>query len=277
MFPWSLQAPPSILFSWGPFTLHWYGLLFVCGFLCASYVVWRRIAFYKNVGEILFPQRNSWLDIVNGLTPLFLWGIVGARLWEVTIVNPAYYFSRPLAVFALHEGGLAFHGGIIAGGVYLLWKLKNETLSAFDLFSPAVALGQAIGRWGNYFNQELFGVPTNAWWGIFIDPLRRPEGYKEFATFTPTFFIESASLAVIGILLIYISPVYHAQQKKGYIFAWYLIGSGIIRFFVEIIRLDPVGSFAGLRYPQWVSLGMIVIGIMLIAMRASKIFRDEKN
>jgi len=194
--------PSPVLAAFGPLAIHWYGLLLVVGGV-AAYLVSRKLFAKAGVALALLDEL---------LFPLIVAGFVGARAYHV--VNEWwYYWQRPLEVFAVWRGGLAIHGALIGGLVALVWFIRNnpkvvtgrdlslQFLYLADLLAPGFALGQAIGRWGNYFNQELYGLPTGVSWGIPIELLKRVAGFEQYNFFHPTFLYESAWLFVVFIIL----------------------------------------------------------------------------
>ncbi|MBI4281266.1 prolipoprotein diacylglyceryl transferase [Candidatus Uhrbacteria bacterium] len=239
--------PSRILATVGGFTIYWYGLAYVVA-IVAGLLLTRWLARKKNLDA-------SWL--VDLTTILFIAGIIGARLWYVLAIEPSYFLAHPLEAFMIWHGGLAIHGGI-AGALVALWFwIRRHHLSFFDLTDllvPALALGQAIGRWGNYFNQELFGRPTNLPWGIPIDPPNRIAPFTNAQYFHPTFLYESVGDLVIAIILIVSLRRFGAPGRTTFL---YLALYALLRFGTEFIRIDPTPTFGGLRLPQWVSLAMI--------------------
>ena len=249
--------PTRTLISVVGFTLHWYGLAYVVAIVAGIFLT-RWLAHKKDLDA-------SWL--IDLTTILFISGIVGARLWYVFAIEPLYFFAHPLEVFAIWRGGLGIHGGI-AGALVALWFwIKRQHLSFFDLtdlLAPALALGQAIGRWGNYFNQELYGTPTDLPWGIPIDAENRVAPFTDARYFHPTFLYESLGDLVIALILIISLRRF---DRGGRVTFLYLFLYAILRFGLEFVRSDPVPVFAGLRLPQWVSLGMIAIACFFFKKR----------
>jgi len=232
----------------------------------------------------------GWLD--SFIFHLIIWGFVGARLYHV-LNEPVYYWDNPLDIVKVWNGGLAIHGAIIAGVVVVFFFSKTivryhdsdgispnrassverrehndrdlrfkqgyreHVLAITDLLVVGLTLGQVIGRWGNYFNQELFGKPTDGFFKVFIDVAHRPAGFETIAYYHPTFFYES----VLNLILFSILYWGHGGNRVGQTTSWYLIGYGLIRFFVDFLRIDPRPFFGGLYLSQWVSMLMIVVGV----------------
>ncbi len=250
--------PSRILVTIGGFTIYWYGLAYVVA-IVAGLLLTRWLARKKNLDA-------SWL--IDLTTLLFIAGIIGARLWYVFAIEPRYFLAHPLEAFAIWHGGLGIHGGIGAALLALWWWIKRHHLSFLDLtdlLAPALALGQAIGRFGNYFNQELFGTPTNLPWGIPIDPPNRLPLFLDADYFHPTFIYESIGDLAIAVILIF---SFRRFGKPGRVTFLYLFLYSVLRFALEFIRIDPVPMVGGLRLPQWVSVGVVIIVI---------IFRHKKK
>jgi prolipoprotein diacylglyceryl transferase len=152
---------------------------------------------------------------------------------------------------------------VIGGGIAVIVVTRRRhmpTLAVMDCMAPAIVLAQAIGRWGNYFNQELFGKPSTLPWALEIAPSHRPAGYVQYATFQPTFLYESlACLAICGILLL---VEHRAALKLGQTFALYVILYTFARFWFENMRIDPAHHIAGLRLNAWVSIAACLLGVV---------------
>jgi prolipoprotein diacylglyceryl transferase len=196
-------------------------------------------------------------------------GLVGARLYHVA-TDPDNYFGAGGSLWQIlyvWQGGLGVWGGIALGAVGA-WigcrRAKIRVWPALDAMAPGVILAQAIGRWGNWFNQELFGSPTDLPWGLEIDPENRPAGYAEFATFHPTFLYEFCWNLLIFALLIWFdrrrrtagSPLGHGQ-----VLALYVMGYTLGRGWIEMLRIDTVqlSDVAGLRFNVWTSIVLFVV------------------
>lgn len=246
-------APQAVFFSFAWIKIYWYGLLVVMAIISAMAVsryFWKK----KISNSALFDDLSFWL-IISGL--------FGARIYE-WFLNFNYYFSNPGELLKFWHGGLAIHGAIIGALIALIIFSKKHQIKAREIIAvvvPGLALGQAIGRWGNYFNQELFGLPTNSSWGIFISPENRPLDYLQFSYFQPTFFYESFSCLILFIILI----IFHYKKAKNLtIIAIYFIGYGLIRFFLEFIKIDAVPELFGFRWPQIISLLFITGGGIML-------------
>jgi len=257
--------PQPILFKLGPLTFHWYGLIIAGGlffaFLISNY-------FAKRL------KKND--DDIYSLTIwLIIGGIIGARLYDFLIVEFSYFIKHPLDIFKIWQGGLAIHGAIIGGFLSLLiWcKIKNQKLFDWlDLITVSLPLGQAIGRFGNYFNQELFGGPTNLPWGIPIDIEHRPLQYLTSSYFHPAFLYESIMNLFLFLFLFFLMK--KNKLPIGAITAIYFIGYGLIRFIMEFIRIDETTIIFGCRLPQLVSCLMFISGWIFLCLL---LIKNKKN
>lgn len=246
--------PTAIAFSWRFITVHWYGILVVSGMLSGMLLM-------KQLARRFSIKAEEVYDV---LFYVIVSGLVGARIYAV-LLEWQYYAANPDQILAVWNGGLAIHGGIIGGVIALLiivQKRKYQLLQWTDIMAPAIALGQAIGRWGNYFNQELFGKPTDAPWGIPISPSLRPNGYESAQYFHPTFLYESVlNLLNCLILLVLFKKFSH---RSGIVTAVYLINYAIIRILMEQLRIDPTAVVLGVRVPIIASGVLIIIGVSLL-------------
>ena len=247
----SIPSPSSGELDVGPLELHAYGLMLLLGILAATWLTgvrWTR-------------QGGDW-DLVFRVA---MWGvaggIVGARLYHLA----TSWDSVPdewWGPFAIWEGGLGIWGGI-TGGVLAGWVVihrAGESMFAFmDAAAPGLLLAQAIGRVGNYFNQELFGKPTDLPWALEIDPANRPEGYAAFATFHPTFLYELLwNLLGVAVLLWVGSRL---RIRPPGLFCLYVVWYTFGRFFLELLRIDPAHEFFGLRLNAYVSIVVFALGL----------------
>ena len=242
-------SPGAIAFQIGPLVIRWYGILMATAIVVGLWLAHREA---RREG---LPAD----DLISVAQWAILSGLVGARVYEV-IFNWDYYGHHPWKILAVWEGGLAIHGGLIAGilvGAWLATRWKLPVLRCLDVAAPSIVLGQAIGRWGNFFNEEAFGRPTSLPWKLYISPPHRPPGFGPAEYFHPTFLYESLwDLAVFGLLVLAIRP--RMQNRPGMVFFWYLGLYSLGRFFIEGLRLDSfwLGSF---RVPQLASaLGLVI-------------------
>jgi len=180
--------------------------------------------------------------------------VIGARLYHV-ITDYELFEHDPWRAFQIWRGGLGIWGAVIGGAiavVVITHRRKMPTLAVMDCMAPGIVLAQAIGRWGNYFNQELFGKPSTLPWALEIAPSHRPSGYLQYSTFQPTFLYESlACLAIFGVLLLVEK---RASLKLGQTFALYVVLYTFARFWFENLRIDPAHEIAGMRLNAWVSI-----------------------
>ncbi|MBA2615081.1 MAG: prolipoprotein diacylglyceryl transferase [Actinobacteria bacterium] len=252
MFLASIPSPASGEIELGPLTLHAYGLMLLLGILGAI-----------GLAGMLWTRRGGEWDLVLRVA---MWGvaggIVGARLYHVATSWSEIDDPKLRGIIEIWEGGLGIWGGI-AGGVLvgsIVIRRAGESVFAFmDVAAPGLLLAQAIGRWGNYFNQELFGVPTNRPWGLEIDPENRPDQYTASDTFHPLFLYESLwnLLGVVVLLLVRARFRIRAPGLFCLYVAWYTFG----RFFLELIRTDEAHELFGLRVNNYVSLVLFVLAV----------------
>ena len=255
----SIPSPEISFFEIGPFRVHFYALFILTG-----------IAFAVWLGNRRFVARGgssgAILDIALWAVPA---GIIGGRFYHV-ITHADYYF-HPGAdlskVFAIWEGGLAIYGALAFGTLGAIIGARSagiRFLSFADAIAPGVIVAQAIGRLGNYFNNELFGQPTNLPWGLEISPLNEayPEGLPSGVLFHPTFLYEIIWNLLGFAALIWLDRKY--QLRWGRLFGLYLVTYSIGRAFIESIRIDPSDYYFGLRTNVWSAIFGAAIGLALI-------------
>ena len=196
-------------------------------------------------------------------------GLVGARLYHV-ITDYELYPHHPLKLSRSGTAGLGIWGGVAVGGAVgarVARRRGADVRLLLDCVAPALPLAQAIGRWGNYFNQELFGRPSRLPWALRIDLAHRPAAYARFSTFQPTFLYECLwDLAVVAIVLL---AERHVRLRKGYLFAVYVAAYTFGRFWVESLRIDFAHKFLGLRLNDWTSIIIFVgaVGFVVAGLR----------
>ena len=235
----------------GPFSIQWYAVLILSGAYLAYHLSQR------NARRSHYPS-----DILGDYFVYVLWcGIIGARLWYCVFYDFNYYFSNPINILKVYEGGLAIHGGLIAGVLFTLWYCKRKNLSFLkmaDMIMPNVLLAQAIGRWGNFVNQEAHGGVVDASYYDGILSFLKERMCIDGVYYEPMFFYESI-LCILGFCLItfLLKP---RQNKRGDLFWAYLMWYGLIRFFIEMKRTDALMIF-GLKTAQLTSLAGIAIGV----------------
>jgi len=252
-------------FNIGPLKIYFYGIIIMAGVLAA---VWMSIKESERRG---LDSEYVW-DMVPWLLIL---GIIGARLWHVFTpsqsmgVGPEYYFSHPLEILNTRQGGLGIPGAVIGGLIALIIYTKRkklEFLTWADIIVPGLALAQAIGRWGNFFNQELYGPPSNLPWAIYIDPTHRLAGYEDFTHFHPMFLYESIWNLFNFFLLLFIGRKYGEKLIAGDLFWIYLIVYPVGRFLLEFIRLDP-SYVGGINVNQITMACVAVFGVGMLIFR----------
>jgi phosphatidylglycerol:prolipoprotein diacylglycerol transferase len=260
--------PQPIFLSLGFLNIRWYAVFIVLGVIAGLYLtLYLAKRFQKDLESV-------W-DLVFYLV---LWGFIGARLYEVFLFWP-YYQNNLLQVFQIWKGGLAIHGALITGIIVLWWWTKRKRTSFWHwaaILSPGLALGQAIGRCGNWFNQELFGQPTNLPWGIPIAIDKRPLAYENFSFFHPTFLYEGLGLLILATVLFFLitKTKVLSEKKSVSILALYLIGASLLRFFLEFIKIDPAPLIFSWRWPQFFSFILVII---VLAGYLIYLYRHEKH
>lgn len=251
-------SPGPIALQIGPLAIRWYGLLIATAVLLGTSLAHREAI---RRGED--PDQ-----LLNVIVLGVMSALVGARLYYV-LFNWGYYGPRPSKILAVWEGGLAIHGGILGGifatALYTLRK-KLPMLIYMDIMAPCLVLGQAIGRWGNFFNQEAFGIPTNLPWKLYIEPYHRPAHLAAYEFFHPTFLYESLWNLVV-FLVLYVLLRRRLAQTPGALTLCYLGLYSLGRFFVEGLRIDSL-MLGPLRAAQVVSLSLMAASIVgLIGLR----------
>ncbi len=199
---------------------------------------------------------------------LIICGIIGARLYYC-LLNYDFYLRFPTEILAIRHGGISIHGALIGGFIGLLIFAKNKGLSVprlCDVSAPGLIIAQAIGRWGNFFNSEAFGTPTNLPWKLYIAPQFRPIPYTDYEYFHPAFLYESLlDLAIFGILLFMINKKLY--KKEGNLALIYLILYSIVRILVESIRIDSVKYYFGIPVAIIMSGCIIVVASVFLILR----------
>jgi prolipoprotein diacylglyceryl transferase len=257
IIPRVFPAPPGPTIGIGPIELRAYGLLIAIGVLAAIWLMGRRLE-ARGVGT---RDDASAIGLWSVLA-----GLVGARLYHV-VTDWSRFSDAPGDIIAVWKGGLGIPGGLLLGitvGLLLAKRRGISPAAAATCAAPAIPLAQAIGRWGNWFNQELFGRPTDLPWALEVTSASalRSVGFPEGTTFHPTFLYESLWLLGLVAVLLWIDK-YH-DPGPGRLMGIYVLGYGIGRFWIEGLRIDRANEFAGLRVNQWVSLAAIVGSIVYL-------------
>jgi phosphatidylglycerol:prolipoprotein diacylglycerol transferase len=255
-------------FNIGPLTIHFYGIVIMLGVVAATYLARREANRRGQNGELVWDML-VWMLIA---------GIIGARLWHILTPSPSlvaqgvttyYYLTHPLDAIAIWNGGLGIAGAVAGGAIALYFFGRRHNLPFLiwlDILAPALALGQAIGRWGNFFNQELYGAPTSLPWAIYIDPQHRLAGFENQAYYHPTFLYESIWNLANMALLLWLSRRSKDWLKSGDVFLVYLITYPLGRFLLEFLRLDS-SQLAGINANQALMLVVMVAAILILAWR----------
>jgi phosphatidylglycerol---prolipoprotein diacylglyceryl transferase len=259
-------------FKLGPLEIHYYGIILMLGAVAAAFVA-----------ERLARRRGYSSELVwDGLIWVLIGGIIGARLWHVLLppqsmieqgFTTMYYLTHPKYIFMTWLGGLGIPGAVIGGALALYLFCRRHKLNFAewaDIAAPALALGQAIGRWGNYVNQELYGAPTNLPWKIFIAPQYRLPGHELDAYYHPLFLYESIWNLGNFFFLLWLGRRYSDRLLAGDIFLVYLIVYPVGRFLLEFLRLDFAPLF-GINANQTIML------VVALASTATLIYRHRKR
>ena len=257
-----IPSPPDSSFEVGPLTFHFYALCIIVGIAIAIWLGDKRLRAHD-------PNLTSVVaDVAIFAVPS---GIIGGRIYHV-ISSPSDFFGSSgtfLDIFAIWKGGLGIWGAISLGalGAYVGYRRVGQkrpdiTLPHFlvflDALAPGILFAQAIGRFGNWFNVELFGRPLDAWWALEVPAAKRPSALRAFETFHPTFLYEAIWCSLLTFALILLSKKF----LQGQVFAIYIAAYCLGRFFIESIRIDSANLFFGLRQNEWVS---ITVGVLALA------------
>ena len=287
-----LKSPGSELLNIGPIYIRWYGFLISLALFFGLYLS-------KNLAK----SRGINPEYINKLLPsLVLSSIVGARIYYVifeyrlfsgnNFFTSIYFLNLKIKLpsfLAIWEGGIAIHGALIGGFISLLIFCKSNKLhfkTILDLIIPSLILGQSIGRWGNFFNNEAFGLPTNSPWKLFIPIQNRPMEFADYEFFHPTFLYESLWNLIIFLILIYIfnKQTKINSVKPGLISCIYLITYSFGRFWIEGLRTDPLclGGYppfceGGLRIAQFISIFLFSSGLIWLYNLNFKLNKSRKN
>jgi phosphatidylglycerol:prolipoprotein diacylglycerol transferase len=248
--------------------IRFYGIIIMLGVVAAVFMSRRQARRWGKDPELVW-------DI---LTWVLIAGVIGSRVWHIFTPSPSlvergidtmYYLTHPMEAIAIWKGGVGIPGAVI-GGAIALWIYCRRNKQSFgrwaDIIAPGLVLAQAIGRWGNFVNQELYGAPSTLPWAIFIEPAYRLKGFESFATYHPTFLYESVwNLINMGILL-WVSDRFRARLKAGDVFLVYLLLYPITRFILEFLRLDS-SQVAGVNANQWFMVIVFIISAVVLFLR----------
>lgn len=239
--PAAIPSPPSGTVSLGPLSLNAYGLMIALGVVAAVALAGRRL-----------ERREG--GTRDDMSAFAVWavaaGVIGARIYHV-VTSFEKYRSNPGETLLIWRGGLGIPGGLVAGvlvGLYAVHRRGLDRSIVLAAAAPAIALAQSIGRWGNWWNQELFGRPTDLPWALEIAPEKLPDGMAIGTTFHPTFLYESIWTLTLCIVLLL------ADRRRtftgGTLFAMYVLGYGVGRFWIEGLRIDPASEIGPWRLNQ---------------------------
>jgi prolipoprotein diacylglyceryl transferase len=266
----SIPSPSTGVLYLGPLPLRAYSLFIIIGIFVAIWLGNKRwVARGGKVGQVS--------DVALFAVPF---GIIGGRIYHVATDFEKYFGDgkNPIDALKIWNGGLGIWGAIFFGGIgaWIGCRIYKINLPPFaDAIAPGIIFAQAIGRLGNYFNQELFGKPTNVFWGLEIAEKNRPQGFEMFTTFHPTFLYELIWSVIIGFSLIYLDKIY--KLGHGRVFALYVSLYSLGRLFVETFRIDESRLLLGLRFNIWTSLLVIVGGLVYFIISSRlKPGRDQK-
>ena len=260
----SIPSPDTAVWNLGPVPLRAYALLIILGIVVA---VW--------VGSKRYVARGG---APGTIADLAVWavpfGIVGGRIYHV-VTDWQLYFGPGKEGLAgairIWDGGLGIWGAIAFGGLGAWIGARRKGIAlppVADAIAPGIALAQAIGRFGNWFNQELFGAPTTLPWGLQIDPENRPVGYEAVETFHPTFFYES--LWMLGVALVLVWADRRFQMGHGRVFALYVFLYAAGRFWIESLRIDEANVIFGMRLNMWTSI-LVALGALAYLVISSRL------
>jgi prolipoprotein diacylglyceryl transferase len=255
MVPTYLPSPSQGVWYLGPLPIRGYALAIIAGIALA---IW--------IGERRWRARGGAPGTIGDIA---LWavpfGIVGGRLYHVITSWQPYFGSGGTPVHALFiwEGGLGIWGAVALGalGAFIGSRRAGVSLPAVgDAIAPGIAVAQAVGRYGNWFNQELFGKPTTLPWGLEIDAAHRPPGYEQYATFHPTFLYESIWMLGVAAVLVWVGRRFAIGH--GRVFALYVMLYCVVRLPLELLRIDPANHVFGVRVNVWVA-ALVFIGALI--------------
>jgi prolipoprotein diacylglyceryl transferase len=251
----SIPSPSQGVFHVGPFTIHMYGVMLLLAIAACIWLTGRRWVRWGGDWDLVY--RVALWGVI--------FGIIGARLYhDLTSWNqdPAIH-AHWWGFAAVWEGGLGIWGAIpfgLAAGAFVVKRSGNSVTLFMDAVAPGLLLAQGIGRWGNYWNQELYGKPTSLPWGLEIDPAHRQTGYESHATFHPTFLYEF-TWDIIGVFVLLWIDRRFKIRRPG-LFILYVIWYTTFRTYEEVLRIDPSNHFAGMRVNFWVSLGVWIVSVL---------------
>ena len=252
-----IPSPSSGSIHLGPLRLNAYGLMIALGVIAAVRIAGRR-------------AENKGVGTTEDISSIAMWavpaGVLGGRAYHV-LTDYERFQGQWFDAIKIWQGGLGIWGGVTAGVAVGWWCARRRGLDAWWIIScaaPAIAIAQAIGRWGNWFNQELFGRPTTLPWALEVSSeVAVKAGYTAGITFHPTFFYESVGCVILAWLLIRLEG--RITPARGRLFAWNVAGYTVLRFGTESIRIDASHNVGGMRLNQWVAIGVFVAAVLFLA------------
>lgn len=254
-------SPSQILCTICGVNIYYYGVIMAAAISVGT-------LFSDWAGTKFFGLKKE--TIIDLAPYLIIFGILGARLYYCAL-NYDFYLRFPTEIIAIRHGGISIHGAIFGGAIGLwLFSIRHKlsALKLFDVCALGLPLAQAIGRWGNFFNSEAFGRPTDLAWKLYIAPQYRPIPYQDCEYFHPTFLYESIlDLSIFAVLLLLTKKKY--IKKDGNLALIYLILYSIVRIFVESLRLDSVKYIFGMPVAIFVSIGIIILSTLILLRRKS--------
>lgn len=264
-----IPSPSQGVWHLGPIPLRAYAFCILIGIFVAIYVGQKRLS-----------ARGGPADAISEIA---IWavpfGIVGGRLYHV-FSSPDAYFGpngNPVKAFYVWQGGLGIWGAVALGvvGVWIACRRMGlDFWKVLDSVAPGVLFAQAIGRLGNWFNQELFGRPTDLPWGLQIDPVHRPVGMSDIAAYHPTFLYELLWNVAIAVILIVVGN--KLKWSHGQVFFAYIAGYTLGRLWIEALRIDPAELVFGLRLNIWTSLLLLIFGVVGFVLASRRRARSEE-
>ena len=252
-----LASPGAIAIHLGPISIRWYGILMATAIGVGFWLAHREARAEKLPADDIL-RVTQWAVVA---------GLIGARLYEV-VFNWEYYGQHLEKIVAVWEGGLAIHGGLIVGPLVGAWLARHwrvPILRGLDVVAPSFAIGQAIGRWGNFFNEEAFGRPTDLAWKLYISPPHRPPEFARFDYFHPAFLYESLWDLGVAVLLLWAGRRW--TLDNGRLFALYVAAYTAGRAWIEALRVDHANHFLGLRLNDWTSLVVFLAAVGVLVLR----------
>ena len=254
-----IPAAEPVAFNLFGMPVYWYGV-------CLAAAIFLSILAGNAILNRQYPYYKK--DVIIASAPIIIIaGIAGARLY-FCLLNLPYYFTHPLDTIDIRQGGLSIHGALIFGIAAVIFTAKKNqipVLRLLDAMGCATILGQAIGRWGNYFNSEAYGYPTSGQnWGLFIPESRRVVEYSNYSLFHPAFLYESL-LDLLGFFILCFIYFKFGKKYSGLAFFVYLILYSVIRFCTEQIRIDSALNIGNIPIAQIISIVIFIFGVAGIA------------